>query len=84
MIARLGEKLKILRTFYGYTQLQVAETLDVDRSTLSYYERGRSDPPLSTLVRLSRLYKVTTDWLLGESDVIQNRVLSDYYQTISR
>lgn len=39
--------------------------LCIDRSTYAYYELGETQPSLLMLVRLAKLYDVTTDYLLG-------------------
>lgn len=42
----------------GYTQKQVADLLGVDRSTYSYYELGRINPDIKTIMKLSEIFKV--------------------------
>lgn len=49
------------------TQQQVADKLNIDRSTYSYYETGRSAPTLETLNALARLFRVTVDDLINGS-----------------
>ena len=61
----LANNLKFLRKRHGYTQSQVALLLEINRSTYAYYELGETQPSLLTLVKLARLYDVTTDYLLG-------------------
>ena len=59
------QRLYYLRTVTKRSQKQVADYCELERSTYSCYELGRSHPSLATLVRLSRLYEVSTDYLLG-------------------
>lgn len=59
------ERLKQLRTNSGLTQLDVSRLLGVERSTYVKYERGNSDPPTATLVRLADYFGVTVDYLIG-------------------
>ena len=47
------------------TQKQLAEVLNIDRSTYSYYETGKSVPPVETLIKLARIFNTTVDNLLG-------------------
>lgn len=47
------------------TQKQLAEVLNIDRSTYSYYETGKSVPPIETLIKLARIFNTTVDNLLG-------------------
>lgn len=49
-----GNRLKTFRTLNGLTQGEVAEVLNLDRSTYTYYEKGRV-PNLDTLNKLSKI-----------------------------
>lgn len=60
-----ASKLKNARLETGYTQKQVAEATNIDRSALSKYETGDLEPPLETLGLLADFYIVSVDWLLG-------------------
>mgnify|MGYP001068593480 CR=1 FL=1 len=37
----LGEKMKLIRNYNGYSQRQIAEILKIERSTYASYETGR-------------------------------------------
>ena len=50
------------------TQIQLAEAIEVTRSTLSLYETGKRTPDLATLCRMARFLAVSTDYLLGLSE----------------
>jgi len=65
--ARLKEKREELHL----KQDQVAQLMGVNRNAISTYENGTREPSLGMLVRLARLYRVSTDYLLGVTD---NRV----------
>ena len=67
-IENLNQKLKALRVYHHYTQNEIAQILDVDRSTYAYYESGRAEPSLGALKKLSTIYHVSTDFLLDNSD----------------
>ena len=67
-----GEKLKNLRTGQKMTQQQLAERLGVAKSVVSYYESGDRFPSYDVLIKISRTFHVTTDYLL---DVEQRRVI---------
>lgn len=64
-VVDMGGKLKALRTENGLTQTQVAQRLGVAVSAVSSYESGVRYPSYSVLIKLSRMYHVTTDYLLG-------------------
>ena len=61
----LGKKLKNLREKNGYLQKFVADKLGIRSNTLSGYENGSRSPDPQMLVKLANLYKVSTDYLLG-------------------
>ena len=58
-------QLRRLRKIYGYTQQEVAKKLYMDRSAYAYYELGKSQPRIETLIRLANLYNISVDYLLG-------------------
>ena len=59
----VGSNLKSRREALGYTQVDVARALKVDRSLVSQYESATIDIPLSRLVALSLLYTMPiTHW----------------------
>lgn len=61
----MGAKLKALRNENGFTQTQVAKRLGVAVSAVSSYESGVRYPSYPVLIKLSRMYHVSTDYLLG-------------------
>lgn len=61
-------RLRDLREDRDLTQKQVAEFLNMSQTGYSKYETGENDIPTSVLIRLSRFYGVSIDYLLGESD----------------
>ena len=59
--------LKEIRKKKGYNQLKVAMDLAISREALSYYENGKRSPDIDMLVKLSRYFNVSIDYLiLGE------------------
>lgn len=64
----LGEKLRKLRESYNLSQGQVAEALNIDRSTYTYYELDKTRPNLETLVKISRIFNVPTATLLPDDE----------------
>ncbi len=60
-----SQRLCYLRKVTGRTQQNVADYLQLDRSAYSCYELRRSAPSLDKLCQLARLYRVSTDFLLG-------------------
>lgn len=64
----IANRLKKARELKGSTQTQVSKETGVNNKTLSGYERGVSEPDLSTLTLLADYYSVSTDFLLGRLD----------------
>lgn len=60
----LGTRIAALRVGAGMSQADLAERLSVSASTIGMYEQGRREPSGERLVRLGRLFGVTTDYLL--------------------
>ena len=61
-----GEKLQTLRARAGLSQDQLAELLDVSRQAVSKWERNEAMPEAEKIVRISRQFGVSTDYLLLE------------------
>ena len=61
----LQQRLIGLRQKADLLQRDIADQLHIDRSTYSYYERGKTNPPLDILIKLADYFGVTTDYLLG-------------------
>ncbi|HWO75557.1 MAG TPA: helix-turn-helix transcriptional regulator [Bacillus sp. (in: firmicutes)] len=51
-----------------WTQQYVAELLNVTRTAYNHYENGESVPPSEGLLKLSELFDVSIDYLLGKTD----------------
>lgn len=62
-----GEKLQALRKARGWSQEELATQINVSRQALSKWESGASVPDTENVVALSRLFGVSTDYLLLES-----------------
>ncbi len=65
----LSLRLIHLRKVNSYTQSEVAELLNVSRSTLSKYEKGLLMPNVDNLIKLADLYNVSCDYLLGRENL---------------
>lgn len=65
-----GEIIKKLRTENKWTQEYVAEKLNISVGALSRYETSMYEPKSLKLVKdFANLYNVTTDYLLGKTNV---------------
>ena len=60
-----GIRLKELRKQNGLTQQQLAERIGVTKSVISFYELKERAPSHDVLMKLSYIFHVSTDYLLG-------------------
>ena len=58
-------RLKEIRKAKGVTQQQVADELRVATSTYAHYEREERSPDVNTLISMSKYFKVTVDYIIG-------------------
>lgn len=61
------QRLRDLREDSDLTQAQVAEILGTSQTMYARYERGANELPIRHLIALSKLYHVSTDYILGLS-----------------
>lgn len=59
-----SEKLRLLREAAHLTQLQVANRIGVSKAMISAYETASKAPSIEVLIRLSRLFGVSVDYLV--------------------
>ena len=65
-----GEKIKQLRLENKWTQEDVCMKLNISSGALSRYETGMYEPKSLDLVKdFANLFNVSTDYLLGKSDI---------------
>jgi len=76
----IGSKLKNARLEKKLTQENVANILNVSRSTISSWEVGRSYPDLDNLVSISNLYDVSLDNLLRKDSKMVKKLSLDTKQ----
>ena len=63
------DRLKEIREERNLTQREVADALEVDRSTYAGWETGKDTIPLRRLNKLSDYYKISVDYMTGLSNV---------------
>ncbi len=68
-----GEKLQALRSQAGMSQEALAENLEVSRQAVSKWERDEALPETEKVVRISRQFGVSTDYLLVEDAPEESR-----------
>lgn len=63
-----SKRLKEIRIENGFTQQKIAEELGIKQQSYARYELGSGEPSLLTLIKIAKIFGVTTDYLLGISD----------------
>lgn len=58
-------RLRKARVAAGLTQKEMAEKLYMSQTNYNQYERGKCEPSLDTLARISKILGCSVDWLLG-------------------
>lgn len=64
----LGQRLRSLRKEKDLTQIELANELKIDKSTIAKYETDKIEPSLSMLVLFLDYFNVSADYLLGRED----------------
>lgn len=67
---KLNNVLRDVRKSKNMSQQQVADILGIDRSTYSYYETGKSELDIKTLLALCEIFGVTLDEMLNQDEVV--------------
>ena len=67
----IGEKITALRKKNGWSQEELADKMNVSRQAVSKWESDQTIPDLDKVLILSKLFNVTTDYLL--KDEIENQ-----------
>lgn len=62
------ERLKRARTVKQLSQSQIAQLLDIDRTTYAKWEQGINNPTLARLEKLAEILEVTPNYLMGQED----------------
>lgn len=61
----LGHRIGELRQACGWSQVELAKRLKVAKQTVSNWENENIQPSIEMLIRLAKIFGVTTDYLLG-------------------
>ena len=62
-------RIRDLREDSDLTQKQIAEYLHIKQNTYCQYESGRRQIPIEMIISLARFYNVSTDYILGVTNV---------------
>ncbi len=64
-----AERLKSLRKEQNLTQQKIAEKLNISRGSYAQWEAQRTQPSSKSLETLADFFNVSTDYLLGNSNI---------------
>lgn len=64
---KISDKIHQLRKQRNLSQEQLAEMLNVSRQSVSKWESGQSLPDLDKIIPLSKIFEISTDYLLNEN-----------------
>ncbi len=65
----LSQRVRELRLANSWSQVELATRLNIAKQTVSNWENDNIQPSIEMLIRLCRIFNVTTDYLLGLDDV---------------
>ena len=83
-----NKQLTKLRKRNNITQIELANLMDVKQYVISSWETGRSEPNISQIIKLSDIFKLSTDYLLDRYVIITqteqdfNKVIENINQDI--
>ncbi len=63
------KRIRELREDNDFTQKKLASVLNCSQQVYSNYELGQRDIPTDILIKLSYFYNVSTDYILGLTDI---------------
>lgn len=73
MIINIADKIKYLRDKHEMTQTLLAKKLGISRSAVNSWEMGLSLPSLANIVEMTRIFNVSSDFILG----LEKKVMLD-------
>ncbi|MBQ7578916.1 MAG: helix-turn-helix transcriptional regulator [Clostridia bacterium] len=65
MEINIGKTIKELRLQCGLSQTTLASMLNTTQDSISLWELGKSWPDIEIVVKLAKIFGVSTDYLLG-------------------
>lgn len=64
-MVEIGSKIKYFRKLNNLTQSGLAALMRTTQDTISLWELGKSYPDAENIVRLAKLFRTSSDFLLG-------------------
>ena len=63
------KNLRLLREEVGLSQQKLADMLNISQQAIFKYEKTANEPDIATLIRLSEIFDVTVDYLIGNTEI---------------
>lgn len=76
-------KIRELREEKGWSQKDLAEKIKSTNKNIWAYENGIAYPNIDTLIRMSKVFQVSVDFIIGNTDDFGNVVVSAQNGSIS-
>ena len=68
MKSKFAQNVLLFRKQMGLSQRALAKEIEVSQKAIDSWERDVTEPKASNIIKLSRFFGVTCDYLLGEED----------------
>lgn len=59
----------MLRESVGLSQMELSKKVDISQPSIARYELNKTEPKASDIVKLAKFFDVSTDYLLGLSEI---------------
>lgn len=63
------KNLRLLREEFGLSQQGLADKLSITQQAIFKYEKTSNEPDIATLIKLSEIFNVSVDYLIGNTDI---------------
>ena len=80
----LSERIKQRRLLLGYNQPEFAKIMNISKQTVSNWENGNRTPDAETLSKLSDLFSLSVDFLLGITDIVTPTDINGLQQQLTK
>lgn len=79
----IGDKIKATRKKSGLSQAEFANLCGISQSALAFWETGKRKPKYEQLVKISKLFDVSIDYLIKDEDADKKFENTDLYHQIT-
>lgn len=77
-----SQRFKELRKKIRMTQVEIAEVLHTSAQNISRWENGESEPNIDMILDITKLFKVSSDYLFGKDINSESIILSDIFRYV--